>query len=203
MARKRKSGFRKQKSNILIVCEGSTEKLYLDKLKSYFRLTAVDIEVKNAKGGSALQVFNLAHRITGQNRKNKQYSSVYCVFDHDNKSIDTELLPALNQILKSNYIPIYSNISFELWLCMHYESYHLHPVYSPEKLLSELMVLDQGYHKTNYNIDEYIKCIPIAIQKSQKIDNNCSCPQKIKDLKVNPYTNMRLLIQNLEEERKR
>lgn len=58
--RGRTSGTRNQKKNILIVCEGTTEEIYLKGLKSKYRLATVSITVKESSGGSAIKVFELA-----------------------------------------------------------------------------------------------------------------------------------------------
>lgn len=199
---KRKSGFKLQKTNILIVCEGETEEIYLNKLNSIYRLKTVKVKVKNAEGGSPKKIYEVAKKeVEYKNRCHAtKYEEVYCVFDNDNKDMETELLPALNGMLVEKYIPIYSNISFELWLYLHHDETKV--FYDPGSVERALKKFDPDYHKTKYDVDSYIKNISKAEKSSSKLmeKNSLSHPKEAKHLSINPYTNISLLIKRLEEE---
>ena len=201
----RKSGFKKQKTNILIVCEGVTEKIYLDALKSKYRLSTVKIEVESADGGSAIQVFETAHKkVVYEKRKSKdtKFEEIYCVFDNDNKNINTEILPAINSMYAEKYFPIYSNMCFEMWLSMHYENYKPKKYSNPDLAKKDLEKLDLKFDKTDYNKDYYMENINCALEKSKVlISKNIDYPRSISELTLNPYTNMAKLIERFEEEK--
>lgn len=201
----RGSGTRKQKTSILMVCEGETEEKYLKALKSYYRLTAVKVEVKNAKVESAQEIVKTAKKeIEYAKRKGSgiKFEEVYCVFDNDNKNMQTEILPAVNQMIKEGFLVIYSNISFEMWLGMHYDDFVLRPYRNPQLVESELKRYDENFHKTKYDVNKYINKISKAKSESKSlISKNVDYPKSCEELKVNPYTNMAKLIERLEYEK--
>lgn len=201
----RKSGTKKQKSNILIVCEGETEKKYLNALKSSYRLTTVKVKVENAKGGSAQEVVDFAEKKRDyENKKGKEnrIDEVYCVFDNDNKNIETEILPAIKKMKEKDFGIIYSNICFEMWLGMHYDDFLIKKYRTPSCVEKELKKYDTNFHKTEYDVAKYINNIPKALAKSKKMNcDNSNCPNTAQELLVNPYTNMANLIERLELEK--
>lgn len=201
----RKSGFKKQNTNILIVCEGTTEKIYLDGLKSKYRLPTVKIEVKNAEGGSAQEVVEIAKRADAYAKKqgkDMKFEKVYCVFDNDNKNINTEIFPAINSMYAEKYFPIYSNMCFEMWLSMHYKDYKPKEYLNANLAKKDLEKFEPNFDKTNYNKEYYMENVNYALEKSKKlISQNIDFPKTIEQLKVNPYTNMAKLIERFEEEK--
>ncbi|MBN1470020.1 MAG: RloB domain-containing protein [Fusobacteriaceae bacterium] len=201
----RKSGFKKQKTNILIVCEGITEKIYLDALKSKYRLSTVKIEVESAGGGSAIQVFETAHKkVVYEKRKSKdtKFEEIYCVFDNDNKNMNTEIIPAVNSMNKEGFFPLYSNMCLEMWLSMHYKDYKPKKYLNPNLAETDLKKFEPNFDKTNYNKEYYMENVSYALEKSKKlISQNIDFPKAIDQLKVNPYTNMAKLIERFEEEK--
>lgn len=200
---KRNSGFKAQKTNILIVCEGETEEIYLNKLNSTYRLTTVKVKIKNAEGGSPKKIYEVAKK--EKEYKNRcvatKYEEVYCVFDNDKKNIDTELLPALSGMLAENYTPIYSNMSFELWLYLHHKS--AKAFHSPDLVEAALKRVDSTYHKTEYDVDSYINNISKARDSSIELmsSSGLNYPKEREHLLINPYTNLSLLIERLEKEK--
>lgn len=201
----RKSFTRKQKSNILIVCEGTTEEKYLNALKSVYRLPTVKIEVKNAEGGSAQEIIDIAKRaVTYEKKKGKdtQFEEIYCVFDNDNKNMNTEIFPAVNSMYKEGFNPIYSNMCFEMWLGMHFEDFPIKKYNNPSDVENKLKYFDSTFHKTKYRIENYTSNISTAVDKSNTlISKNFDYPKTITELSINPYTNMAKLIERFEQEK--
>jgi len=201
----RKSSTKKQKSNILIVCEGATEEIYLNALKTKYRLPTVKIEVKNAEGGSAQEVIDIAKRVVVYEKKkgkDTQFEEIYCVFDNDNKNMNTEIIPAVNSMYKEKFYPIYSNMCFEMWLSMHYEGIKPKKYLNPDLAKKDLEKLEPKFDKTDYNIDYYMQNVGCAFEKSNElILKNVDFPKSVTELSVNPYTNMAKLIERFEIEK--
>lgn len=199
----RKSGFRKPKKNILITCEGETEKLYLNKLKSFYRIATLSIEVQSVRGGSPLSLFEFTQKKVNYNKRdpNKRYEEVFCVFDNDNKDINTELCPALKGMKEEGYIALYTNISFEFWLYLHHEEARIKAFHTPEAICTALKKIDEGYHKTQFDTSKYINdyALANALKKAKGIKYSDKEVNTIRDLESNPYTNMPILINRLKE----
>lgn len=110
---------------ILIFCEGMTEKLYLDyfaKIINRNKFTDIHIETQSADGNSRT-VYKYAEEFLEEEDHNREYSNYqkYLVFDCDDP-------PDIQQVIldmqgsDKGYSLIVSNLLFELWLLMHFES---------------------------------------------------------------------------------
>jgi hypothetical protein len=110
---------------ILIVCEGKTEKNYLDGFRKYFRLTYLRITcIGEAGEPSALwrKTKDLWEKDKSENEKDERYSAIYCVLDRDEHHQFTQVV---EQISKAGQ-PFQSIISvpcIEFWLLLHFQDY--------------------------------------------------------------------------------
>lgn len=174
----RQEPFVKEKNTYLIVCEGeNTEPSYFKKFKKFIKLP-IDIEVIG-KGENTKSLVDSAIKL----KEEKNYYSVWCVFDKDNFSYDG-FNNAINKA-KSNKINVaYSNQAFEYWLLLHFEDHQGGKMNREDyykkinKYLSEI--------NKKFKFDKYKKIIDenifenliannrtkIAIKRAEKIDKN-------------------------------
>ncbi len=108
--------------SIGIFCEGASEKQYFDMLNKKYRrgnvVTAyhTKIKVKDA-GASGRKLIETAN----QHQKQEKFDKVYVVFDRDDHS-RAELQHCEKLAERYNIKVIFSSISFEIWILMHFES---------------------------------------------------------------------------------
>lgn len=105
------------KKIILIVCEGQTEKCYLES----FPVLSIEIECVDLKGQSKLKLIESTK--TKIESSEKKFDEVWCVFDMDVKRGAEEFANfdnAIHKALELGYKVAYSNDAFELWFYLHY-----------------------------------------------------------------------------------
>ncbi|AYZ35066.1 RloB domain-containing protein [Chryseobacterium indologenes] len=106
---------KKMKKTILIVCEGQSEELYF---KSFPVVTCSVSAV-----GVGMTKDSLVKK-TIELKSQEEYDEVWCVFDMDINQGKKELSAfdnAINKAIVNNINVAYSNDSFELWYCLHFE----------------------------------------------------------------------------------
>ncbi len=141
MSRKTK----KLKSNktILIVAEGTTEKIYFSQMKSVERILGITIIPRQAKHSSLEAVLDTAIK----EAKESIYDSIWCVFDRDILlgPRNTPNMQAKLQQAKSLGILFADSLpAFEIWFLLHYVVPKQY--YSSQKDL----IIDLRQHIKNY-----------------------------------------------------
>jgi hypothetical protein len=169
---------------ILILCEGESEKIYLNGLKkdifSNFNLQNIEILMYQPNDFSPLGIVKEAKKKIIEAKKDKYpFFSVWVVFDKDDhKKIEEAFDLAYNS---SDSIRIaFSNICFEYWILLHFDKKNRY-----FKNSSEIISFIEHSYKFNYtktmNIYESLKDkIEIALNNSEwlhkqnkfQIDNN-------------------------------
>jgi len=102
---------------ILIVGKGQTEKLYFES----FPVLGLTVEVVDLGGQTMLKLIEATENIIADS--DKDYDSVWCVFDMDVKRGEKEFADFDNAIESGKakrYNVAYSNDCFELWFYLHY-----------------------------------------------------------------------------------
>lgn len=186
---------------ILIVCEGQTEKLYLES----FPVLSLSVEIVNLKGESKLKLVNEAIELN----KVGKYDVVWCVFDMDVNSGEKEFSDFDNSIFKAKSVGFqvaYSNDAFELWFCLHYkyiqQANHRKYYY---QMLSDLW--DINYEKKGkafrFCLDLYERLntdVRASRENAHLFSEKLHLIHQDKDYhKQNPVTTVYLLVQYLEE----
>lgn len=120
---KRKSLNKPLRKRVLILCEGESEQIYLNGLKSdYFNrsnLSGVKIEILTPDNNPMGLVEEARKRIRKE-RGTYPYNSVWLVFDKDSHPD----IPRAFDIARGHKPPIniaFSNICFEYWVLLHFE----------------------------------------------------------------------------------
>lgn len=105
---------RQENEVILIVCEGkTTEKNYLNRLKDFFSLSNVSINIISGKDSDPLKIVKFAK----EKSKENSYDKIYCVFDKDTHSTFNR---AKQKCEKYKFEAIISNPCFEFWILLHF-----------------------------------------------------------------------------------
>ncbi|MCV3453552.1 RloB family protein [Campylobacter sp. FU_520] len=105
---------RQENEVILIVCEGEkTEKNYLNRLKDFFNLSNVSINIISGKDSDPLKIV----KFTKEKSKGNSYDKIYCVFDKDTHS---DFDKARQKCKKYKFEAITSNPCFEFWILLHF-----------------------------------------------------------------------------------
>ena len=107
----RNAGFKKHRQSLMLFCEGETE-------EGYF--TGFRVRAKTMRGGNAITVVEDSLRWIRYYKADKKYDQLWVVFDKD-ESTDEEFNQAIRKAEENSLRVAYSNVSFELWILMHFE----------------------------------------------------------------------------------
>jgi len=125
----RKEGKRKSGQNILIVCEGETEKIYFQALKVELKLRTVRIKIEPNAGGHSQTVEKARSLRDERKRKVRksnvllEYDVIWCVFDAENPNHHVgDLEKAIHAANSLNFQLAISNPSFEIWYLWHFSN---------------------------------------------------------------------------------
>ena len=102
---------RKHRQSFIVFCEGETE-------QGYF--TGFRVRAKTMRGGNAITVVEDSLRWIRYYKADKKYDQLWVVFDKD-ESTDEEFNQAIRKAEENSLRVAYSNVSFELWILMHFE----------------------------------------------------------------------------------
>ncbi|RTJ57526.1 RloB family protein [Campylobacter jejuni] len=156
---------RQENEVILIVCEGEkTEKNYLNRLKDFFNLSNVSINIISGKDSDPLKIVKFAK----EKNKGNSYDKIYCVFDKDTHS---DFNKARQECEKYKFEAITSNPCFEFWILLHFT--YTTKSFSTNSPCNELIESDLKKHikdyKKDYNFTNIIKQnLNTAIANTQK-----------------------------------
>lgn len=122
----REKNTKTKKKIFLIVCEGKkTEKHYFDALVAKSPSLVREVEVEGV-GKGTMEVVKKA--IALEEKINKDFDQVWVVFDKDDFSDFNEAIAFAEkqkvQNRKTTYKVAWSNESFELWYCLHFDYYN-------------------------------------------------------------------------------
>ena len=200
----RKSSRREGYDRILIVSEGSkTEPLYLNEIRTKFRLSTTNVQVQNSQyGTSPLQVVEYAEHLLKNGDENKYiephaFEQVFVVFDRDDHITYHQALSkaaTLNGKLRNDLkqpVSVQAIVSvpcFELWLLLHFEDIlaplHRDVVY--QRLRQYLPNYDKGqvgYYQQTCNYSS------AATQRAEQLAQLTNAHNG-----VEPYTDMHRLV---------
>ena len=117
---KRKKNVRERQVRFLIVCEGTkTEPNYFSALIRDNTSTVIDVEIWG-EGQGASDLVDMAVKIKEslEKRNAMSFDRVWVVFDKDDR---TDFNKAIDKANKLGFKSAWSNESFELWFCLHFE----------------------------------------------------------------------------------
>ncbi|NVO11397.1 MAG: RloB domain-containing protein [Bacteroidales bacterium] len=152
-----KSRKRQLLKRVLILCEGETEKYYLDAFKASLKREVqrtIDVNILQANFSEPIGIVKEAIKKQNLAKIDKQpYDTIWLVFDDDKR-------PNIKQIFaeakRNNFNIAYSSISIEFWFLLHFErtAYEFNSTSSAIKHLKKYL---PKYCKTDTNIFNDIK----------------------------------------------
>lgn len=167
---------KEMKKTILIVCEGQSEELYF---KSFPVVTCSVSAI-----GLGMTKDSLVKK-TIELKSQEEYDEVWCVFDMDINQGKKELSAfdnAINKAIVNKINVAYSNDSFELWYCLHFEfidqQHRRETYYNTLSKKLDLNYLIEGkkqeYCKTIYKQLNSVGNQKLAIKRAKKLFSNHS-----------------------------
>lgn len=116
MARKTKT--KKQNITILLIVEGETEQIYFSQLRSYERLTGINVVPKLAKRSSPY--YNMKYALDAS--KEGIYNAICCVFDRDvlDQARPKDFDKVYKDAKKAGILFAESLPCFEVWFLLHF-----------------------------------------------------------------------------------
>lgn len=118
---RRRNSQREPYDRVLIVCEGITEKNYLEGLAFSLGLSSANIRISpSSKGTDPVQVVSYGIELAKEShRSGDTYQRLYCVFDLDRPHQNAFDLAGKTNLPKTTLHLVTSNPCFEIWLRLH------------------------------------------------------------------------------------
>lgn len=185
----------------MIYCEGETEKRYFEMLTNKYRRITINtkrISVKTKVMGkkSPIHIVQEAIKTYQHDQSKFQIHKCYVVFDNDLADI-SEIQKAIKLARENNIEIIYSNISFDIWVLLHYKE--VNKYLSKENLYEELkkeMRVKSYEDLKGTDLSSYIEDrIQLAYNNACKNENMNETLQR--SISTNPYTNVHHYIKEI------
>jgi hypothetical protein len=196
---RKRGGIPRREDLWLFFCEGEkTEPNYIRALfNAHPGAKKPTIEIAVGKGTNEVLVNYATKQIAQRNGRNP--SKIFIVFDNDAEGSEQLFSKAVEECYHQEYIPLWSNVCFEVWLLLHFQDCKaaIHPGDYCDKL-SELLKkykVAEKYNKTDVQIYAHINSHgseTCAIRRSKTLLE--SHKQKKGYDQWNPSTNMQELL---------
>ncbi|MCG2717116.1 MAG: RloB family protein [Candidatus Marinimicrobia bacterium] len=190
MVLQRKKELRCGRENILIVCEGETEKIYFEA----FPLKMANLTIIGTGSNTKTLIKRAKRESEDSIKRDESYDQIWCVFDRD--SLSKEQFNTAIQMAESRGFQVaWSNEAFELWYVLHFE--YLNAGITRDQYCQKLdTLIGRKYEKTYPYM--YIEMLPrqnTAIQNAEKLLRTYHDNTQPADF--NPSTKVYLLVQEL------
>ncbi|MHC1691572.1 MAG: RloB family protein [Sphaerochaetaceae bacterium] len=169
----RKTKQLKGERTILIVSEGSVEKLYFDSLKEKIRAPGLSIIPKEAKHSSLGCIIETAIDAI----KSGVYDSVWLVYDRDTQArVSKTVLARLETAKRNKNLRVADSFpAFEVWFLAHYRLPKV-LYFDQDGVIEDLMHFIPDYsketdwHKRHFLIDSLLPRLQTALANCRKLD---------------------------------
>lgn len=189
--------------NVIIFCEGKTEKMYFSLFKSSLKKDSkynnLIIKIANASG-NAKRVLDYANCFFKEDEARNKYKNFdrYLVFDCDAPPNIREVIE-ISKKSSNEYKLLISNPNFELWLLMHYENVNKKLTKSQiNKKLKERMNVKKYLKGSTGHISKIVgdgSRTILAIENAKKLEKRY-ISLEINDIKkMDPYTTVHRLME--------
>lgn len=183
---------------MLILCEGKTERFYLQGLKKTLPRHVqrnIDLDIISAKESEPEKaIIELNKRIKQAKKEQYAYTDKYLVFDDDNRNLTI----VFKKLAKNNINYVYNSIAIEFWFLLHYKDISKQyenadeVIKDLEKDFGTYSKTDPGFWKKLSPYYEKAKNKTKNIREQHIKDN-----KKIQDCK--PYSNMYELVDKIKK----
>ncbi|MBN2745906.1 MAG: RloB domain-containing protein [Bacteroidales bacterium] len=201
MLRRKENKRGKVSQRMLVLCEGKTEKIYLEGLKSTLPknvqrdIQTTIIQAKKSDPNAFFREFKELQRKA--KREWQPYAESWMVFDDDNR--DLELL--IEFLVKNGDNYVYNSISIEFWFLLH-KKYTTKQFTNAHSVIQELKNIYGYYLKTDPNLwlffsSEYETAKAHALKLRTQHINDSKPTHECK-----PYSNMDVLVERIKKMKK-
>jgi hypothetical protein len=190
----RRAGRRSASPAFLVVCEGETEKEYLEALKRAWRINTAQVVVADNNVGSdpgSVVKCALTHY------DGFTYDRVFCVFDRDSHATFENARERIRQLASRQRrpVPIAEAISvpcIELWFLLHF-GYSTREFPSFNSIRPALAAHIEGYEKADRDIAERLVArIEEAIRNAKRLER-----EAVEAGFANPFTSFHRLVEQI------
>jgi hypothetical protein len=172
-------GSRPERSSLLILCEGKTEKNYFTGMRTR-RGPQIDVD---HPGCDHLGVAKLAIK-----RRSDDYDAVWCVLDTE---LDRELTATLEQVAREGGVRLaMSTPCFEVWLILHLKDWTA-PFQSAEEAKKALVRLLPTWTEASTRFSDFGDGVADACERARRLDPTSEDHMK------NPSTSVWKLVERL------
>ena len=142
-SKKRQTGKKKLKKDILILCCGKTEQSYFQYYRRFYHMELQNVKIKIVPSKQNISLSMVDEAISNKN----DYFEVWVVFDRDS---DLKFDQAITKALNNNIKCAFSNAAFEYWLLLHLIDKS--GIIQISELISDLTKLLRYKYEKNKNI---------------------------------------------------
>lgn len=190
----RRPGQTKPRSITLIVCEGETERVYLDAARMRHGLSTAEVVVApNTVGPAPSSVVQCA---VSKCNEPGSYDRVFCVFDRDGHESFARARESIRTLAnrKRNPLPISEAISvpcFEFWVLLHHERTDA-PFGSCDNVIERLRHHRPGYVKADAGVArDLVNALDTAVANADWVEH------RAENNGPNPFTSVHHVIKHL------
>jgi hypothetical protein len=189
---------RSLKQRVLILCEGKTERLYLQGIKNTLSRAVqrdVEINISQAKSSEPVTFINeILHKRNIAKQEKQPYREIWMVFDDDNRNLKN----IFQKLEKERIMAAYSSISIEFWFILHFEKTNKQFA-KHEDAHRYLLCLKPDYEKTNPDLWKEFETLYLQNAKNNALwlRQQQGNPEMYNVFDCKPYTNIVLLVEKL------
>lgn len=197
-----------ESKNLVIFCEGRSEKKYFNKIKKKYRVRNLNIIPEVSTQKNPIHIVNEAIKYMKHLKKSKNYLQkdvCYCVFDKDdNTKKQLEEALEISKESEFNIKLILSNPNLEVWFALHFEELNIDKNYSKKEIENIISShIGKRYEKCNIGnlFDNFLKNnTKNAIKNSkQKINEFYQLDINIYSIDSNPSSMIIFIIEEIQE----
>jgi len=148
---------------VLVVCEGLTEKQYIESIRNRYKLNTANVEIVQGEDSSPDKVLKHALRVYKEYLSDKESTNieyVFCVIDRDKHTKYLNVLDTINnkKLKKKHSIKAINSVPcFEVWVWMHKVDssrcfYRGGRRSACDEVIKEVTTFYPDYDKTNFDI---------------------------------------------------
>jgi hypothetical protein len=184
------------KNRILILCEGKTEKVYLEGLRRSFpRQFQRDISLEITQADHSEPVTAIKELVTKLKKARLEmqpFTESWLVFDDDNRNLNV----VFQELEKRKINYVYNSIAIEFWFLLHYKD-NSRQFENANAVIKELEKYTGPFSKTDQELWNKLKAnYQIAKQRAVKLRNKHKTNGSFLP-NCKPYTNMDILVDKL------
>ena len=183
-------------NRILILCEGKTEKVYLEGLRRSFPRQLqrdISLEITQAEHSEPVTAIKeLKAKIKKAKSEKQPFSEAWLIFDDDNRNLNAVFQELENKGI--NYV--YNSIAIEFWFLLHYKD-NARQFKNANAVIKELEKDFGAFSKTDPELWDKLKANYRTAKKRALKLRNTHNTEGNKLPNCRPYSNMDVLVEHI------